>query len=210
MKYFQKNPSCDHVKLEPQCTLFLEKLIKDGYLETDCLLSENSSDPKLQKIEKSLSIVNESNMDDIFFKVFDGKLPLLKFQIEITNNCNESCVHCYLPKADRGKIISDELFYSTLEELKAMNVLKLSISGGEPFLHPHIKKYLTKLSEYDFFVGLLSNLTLLDDDIISLLLNINTVKVQTSLYSMNDAVHDSITCMEGSFSRTKGNRKASM
>ena len=52
-------------------------------------------------------------------------------------------------------------------------------------------------------VNVLSNLTLLTDDILSEMKKNPLLSVQVSLYSMDATVHDSITKLSGSFEKTK-------
>lgn len=70
-------------------------------------------------------------------------------------------------------------------------------------LHPHFKDFLRAAKKYDFYVGILSNLTLLDDETIQLLKEGNVSSVQVSLYSMIPEHHDAITTVKGSFYKTR-------
>ncbi|MBY0384821.1 radical SAM protein, partial [bacterium] len=74
---------------------------------------------------------------------------------------------------------------------------------GEPMLHKNFCDFLRKCREYDFSVNVLSNLTLLDDEIINEMKTNPLLGVQVSLYSMNSHIHDEITQMKGSFEKTK-------
>lgn len=84
-----------------------------------------------------------------------------------------------------------------------MNVLHLTLSGGEPMLHKNFCDFLRKCREYDFSVNVLSNLTLLDGEILKEMKANPLLGVQVSLYSMNPDIHDEITQMKGSFEKTK-------
>lgn len=48
-----------------------------------------------------------------------------------------------------------------------MNIIHVTLSGGEPLLHKDIIGFLRKCREFDLSVNVLSNLTLLNDKIIS-------------------------------------------
>jgi radical SAM protein with 4Fe4S-binding SPASM domain len=84
-----------------------------------------------------------------------------------------------------------------------MRLLHLTLSGGEPMLHKNFCDFLRKCKEYDFSVNVLSNLTLLNDEIIKEMKINPLLCVQVSLYSMNSHIHDEITQMKGSFEKTK-------
>ena len=48
-----------------------------------------------------------------------------------------------------------------------MGVLSVTLSGGEPMMHPQFIEFLRAAKKYDFYVNILSNLTLLNDEIIA-------------------------------------------
>lgn len=84
-----------------------------------------------------------------------------------------------------------------------MNIIHVTLSGGEPLLHKDILGFLKKCRKLELSVNVLSNLTLLTDDIISEMKKNSLLSVQVSLYSMDAVVHDSITKLNGSFEKTK-------
>ena len=86
-----------------------------------------------------------------------------------------------------------------------MGVLSVTLSGGECMCHPKFKEFLRAAKNYDFYVNILSNLTLLDDEIIQIMKEGNVSSVQTSLYSMMPEHHDAITTVKGSFYKTRDN-----
>lgn len=134
---------------------------------------------------------------------FNGEPQLTSVHIEITSKCNERCIHCYLPHEEKVKSIDSSLFYSILEQCKNMNVLHLTVSGGEPMLHKDFCNFLKKCNEYEFSINVLSNLTLLDKKTLEEMKRNPLLGVQVSLYSMNPSIHDEITKRKGSFEKTK-------
>lgn len=98
--------------------------------------------------------------------------------------------------------MSEKVFDSVLSQCRSMNVLNITISGGEPLLNPNLKRFLLECCRYNFSVNLLSNLTLLSDDLIELIASHPLISIQTSLYSMDERVHDYITRKKGSFRQT--------
>jgi radical SAM protein with 4Fe4S-binding SPASM domain len=134
---------------------------------------------------------------------FKEKPHLSALQIELSSRCNERCVHCYIPHENKTSDIDPVLFYDILDQCREMGLLSLGFSGGEPLLHPHFLDFLHKAKEYDFSINILSNLTLLNDEIIKELKSLRLSSVQVSLYSMNPAIHDSITQVYGSFVKTQ-------
>ena len=133
---------------------------------------------------------------------FGGKYHLTRVHIDISSRCNENCVHCYIPKSKKCNIMTEEMFELVLEQCREMNVLSLTISGGEPMLNPSLNDFLLKCRQHNFSVNLLSNLTLLTDDLLDTIEHSPLLSVQTSLYAMDADVHDSITQQVGSFQKT--------
>jgi MoaA/NifB/PqqE/SkfB family radical SAM enzyme len=134
---------------------------------------------------------------------FKNNPQLMQFQVELTSRCNERCVHCYIPHECKTGDIAPALFYDVLDQCRNMGVLNITLSGGEPMLHPHFIDFLRKAKEYDFAINVLSNLTLLNDEIIAEMKANRLSSVQVSLYSMNSDIHDSITQLSGSFHKTQ-------
>lgn len=193
---------------------FYDGLVEDGFItkaeteeelkKLDVGFTYNSVQPKTIKEDFKPTIQRaDTDTQDYLEKHFDGKPHLTSFQIELTSKCNERCVHCYIPHKFKLYNITDDLYYSTLEQLSKMGVLSVTLSGGECMCHPKFKEYLRAAKNYDFYVNILSNLTLLDDEIIEIMKEGNVSSVQTSLYSMIPEHHDAITQLPGSFYKTR-------
>lgn len=91
---------------------------------------------------------------------------LRSIHIEVADKCNERCVHCYIPNECKNSTIDSNLFYRIIEEGLDMNIIHITLSGGEPLIHKDIVNFLKKCREADLSVNILSNLTLLTEDII--------------------------------------------
>ena len=193
---------------------FFDNLVEDSFLvkgDTIELLEMNDVAFSYDSIinyttkEDYTPIIKRSDEDSqvVLNDIFLNNPYLLSFQIELTSKCNERCIHCYIPHEFKDTDIKDELFYSVLKQLREMNALNLTLSGGEPLAHPHFKDYLKASLDSDFSVIILTNLTLLDDEIIQIVKQNPNCSFQTSLYSMNPEHHDAITKVKGSFEKTK-------
>ena len=127
---------------------------------------------------------------------------LLRVHIDISSGCNEHCMHCYIPAKYRKGVMTADLFDHILDQCIELGVQNITISGGEPLLNKHLASFLYRCGDNNLSVNLLSNLTLLTDDLISVLRSNPLLSVQTSLYSMDEHVHDLITGVPGSFRNT--------
>ena len=135
----------------------------------------------------------------------ESKPRLASLEFEITSRCNERCIHCYIPngKKDAGFDMSFEKFKYILDQFASMGGIHVTLSGGEALLNRDIVKMLRYCREKDLMISLLTNLTYMRDDLVPILKEVNVSLVQVSLYSMDPAIHDTITTVKGSFAKTK-------
>jgi len=204
----------DRETIKTDAKSFYDSLVEDGFIvkgESEEELNKNDTGftyaavlPKT--IRKDFSPViqrADTSTQELLEQHFKGKPHLTSFQIELTSKCNERCVHCYIPHKFKLSYIQGELYYSVLEQLSKMNVFDITLSGGEPMMHPPFKDFLRAAKKYDFYVTVLSNLTLLDDEMIAIMKEGTVSAVQVSLYSMIPEHHEAITQLKGSFEKTK-------
>ena len=174
--------------------------------QKDTRFSYKALEPKTVKKDFSPKIMRAGKSTQEFLEEhFKNKPTLTNLQIELTSGCNEKCVHCYIPRENKTTDIKPELFYNVLEQCREMGLLNLTLSGGEPMLHKNFCEFLRKCKEFDFSVNILSNLTLLNNEIIYEMKTSRLSSVQVSLYSMNPEIHDKITKIKGSFEKTRAN-----
>lgn len=130
---------------------------------------------------------------------------LLSLQIELTNLCNERCIHCYIPHKYKTKKMSMLHYDNILKQASQLGILTFVINGGEPMCHPNFLTMLKKATEYDLNIKILSNLTLLTDEILECIKNSHVSDIQTSIYSLDPIIHDGITGVNGSLDLTLRN-----
>lgn len=127
----------------------------------------------------------------------------LILQWHITNRCNKRCIHCY-----QEDYVGEEFSIEVLKKLgkEYLELLEeynknakesirgqINITGGEPFIRGDIWKLLDFFKEnskhFDF--GILTNGSLLNEDVVKKLKTYNPKMVQVSLDG-NRKTHDSI------------------
>lgn len=171
--------------------------------EKDLGFSYKNVKPKREKEGCLLNNIVEKSTQEFMAEYFENKPQLISLHIEITSKCNERCVHCYIPHENKVNSMDSEMFFNILEQCRKMNLLHLTISGGEPMSHEGFIDFLNRCNEYNFSVNVLSNLTLLNEKILDEMKKNPLLCVQTSLYSMDAEIHDAITQVKGSFEKTK-------
>lgn len=126
------------------------------------------------------------------------------FQFHVTDVCLNKCLHCYVEGMQRTTM-SKELAFKIIDDIKScceqldMGTL-ISVTGGDPFLHPSIWEILRKAKSIGCQLDILGNPELVTEDIVEKLKDIGVGKYQLSLDGMQ-ATHDKIRG-EGSFERT--------
>ena len=193
---------------------FLQELEENKYIvsgenEEQILCREprfsyTMENPKTAVYNYRQSNTNQTYTDtaSFFYKLFHNDPHIFSAQIELTNRCNEKCLHCYIPHEYKIETLETSIIEKVLHQLAEMGTLGLTLSGGEVFLHRDIEKILKLARKLDFSINILSNLTAIKPRQIPLLKEINPSLIQTSLYSMDAAEHDHITQLKGSHVKT--------
>lgn len=195
----------EYEMLKQDTAEFFDLFVDEGFLSRGeaidtCTDQFIENTPKLRgcdQIQEGI-VKNDCTDGDISPNEF-----LRSIHIEIADACNERYIHCYIPNERKNNVIDSALFYRIIEEGRKMNIIHVTLSGGEPLLHKDILGFLKRCRKLELSVNILSNLTLLTDDIISEMKKNSLLSVQVSLYSMDAVVHDSITKLNGSFEKTK-------
>lgn len=130
---------------------------------------------------------------------------LKNLDLEISNPCNERCVHCYRTcESTKRGFLSLEDVQKIFEELEPIreNQINVLLTGGEALLNKNWKKIFIYAIEHNSRVSLFTNATLMTDDDIRFLASFNGNRlfreVQISLYSLQPQIHDAITGLNGS------------
>ncbi|MBF0451970.1 MAG: radical SAM protein [Candidatus Magnetomorum sp.] len=131
---------------------------------------------------------------------FDFKQPLTPNQripklrslfIHITHRCNLNCPHCYVSSQnDCSKDLPTSVIIDLIDELSYQGGNGLTISGGEPLLHPDIAHILSYASK-KLTVRLLTNGTKINNSMAKFLAD-QGIYVQISLDGSTPAIHDAL------------------
>lgn len=120
--------------------------------------------------------------------------------IELTNRCNQKCIHCYLEgKPSNNNEISLNEFKYIVDQLVENKIKQIQLIGGKPtLLGNKFLKMLDYCNEKFDFVEIYSNATLLSDLMIERIKSYN-MKIAISLHSYIEKEHDKMVGMKGSF-----------
>lgn len=147
--------------------------------------------------------ISEENTYQTAYSYYNKQNKLFKTFIELTYSCNLKCKHCYLGtdinsfktkmSFERAKGIIDQLYDN--------GCIEITFTGGECFCNADALQIIRYACEKKFIVSILTNGTLLTEDIVRELAGLPISEVRISLYGLEKS-HDVFVGVEGSFERT--------
>ena len=76
---------------------------------------------------------------------------------EVTHRCPLHCVYCSNPLELRGEELSTEDWTRVLEQARAMGVVQVHFSGGEPLARPDLEKMVRHARQLDLYTNLITS-----------------------------------------------------
>lgn len=207
----------DRIDLASDYIEIINDLAKDGFIllgdspeelesheQTFTYAIDNPKTVATDFIQITDQDINETTQD-FFLEEVQGRPLISNIQFEVSSRCNERCIHCYIPNAKKNKgfDMPTEKVKNIIDQLAEMGGLRVTLSGGEAFMHKDLIEIIKYARKKDMMVTILSNLIALKDEQIQQLRDLNISLIQVSLYSMDSEVHDMITTVKGSFSKSK-------
>jgi MoaA/NifB/PqqE/SkfB family radical SAM enzyme len=131
---------------------------------------------------------------------------LFSVLLELTYRCNLDCFFCYNDLGLRGEPLSRDRYFRLLDELRELEVMNLTLSGGEPLAHPDFLALGARARELGFVVRVKSNGHALRGELARRLRDeVDPFLVEVSLHGATAATHDRQTRVPGSFDRLLAN-----
>lgn len=116
--------------------------------------------------------------------------PNRKALIQITERCNLHCVHCFVSAGDYGDTMPIEAIQDVIiPRLKKCRTTRVSLTGGEPFLHPDIIGIVRLLRKTGVHVSICTSATNMSTDLIESLAIIGDVHLNVSLDGFRPESH---------------------
>jgi MoaA/NifB/PqqE/SkfB family radical SAM enzyme len=146
-----------------------------------------------------------STYDEITARAWD-ECRLLNVVLELTHLCNLDCFYCYNDRIRRRDPLTLEEYSELLQQLADMAVLNLTLTGGEPLVHPDFFAIGGRARELGFVVRIKSNGHLIRGDVAKRLREeVDPYQIEISLHGATAATHDRQTRRPGSFDRLMEN-----
>lgn len=194
---------------------FLNELVSLGLLT-------NSPEEVLKeyrcKVRKSHSVsaqeklgeVDDESAESLYTKAC-GEDYVASVMFELTYRCSEKCIHCYNPGATRNdseinnrgnrEELSLSDYKRVIDELYQIGTYRVCLSGGDPFSNKYVWDIIDYLYQKDFAIDIYTNGQGIVNSV-ERLAKYYPHLLGVSLYSNIPTVHDSITRVKGSHSKT--------
>jgi MoaA/NifB/PqqE/SkfB family radical SAM enzyme len=123
--------------------------------------------------------------------------------IELTNQCNERCAHCYADASpERHEMLAWETLEQVLLDARELGFRTIQLTGGDPLLSPHCGRAALRVRELGFErLEVYTNGLALTDAVYAPLQRARA-EFAFSFYSSDPRVHDEVTQTPGSQQRT--------
>lgn len=124
--------------------------------------------------------------------------------IELTNECNLKCIHCYKGCLEEKKEIRFESIKQMIDDAYSIGVFRVIVSGGECTLNKDFLRICKYIREKRMMLDICTNGQSLYDNkkLFNEVIKLYPRIISLSLYSMNPNIHDKITKVKGSHNKT--------
>ena len=103
-------------------------------------------------------------------RAFQKKYPF-QGTFELTPFCNFSCPMCYvhMQNAAASQLLSTEQWLSLAQSAKDAGTIEITLTGGEPLMHPGFREIYTALHKMGMIITIMSNASLMDENFFQLM-----------------------------------------
>ena len=169
------------------------------------------------KIEKPKQENEKTKQDKLFNEIsgaehayIDRVGGVMGVMFELTYNCSEKCIHCYNSGATRNdseqsnrnrQELTFEDYKRIIDELYSLGLMKVCLSGGDPFSSPLAWQIIDYLYKKEIATDIFTNGQKLVGKV-ERLIAYYPCSVGVSIYSGVEEDHDYITRTKGSFQKS--------
>ncbi len=135
-----------------------------------------------------------------------GKPQLGHLDIELTERCNNACMHCYINLAEgdehaaRRELTTGQ-WKAILQQAAELGALSLRFTGGEPLLRQDFGDLYLYARRLGIKVTLFTNARLITPELADLFARVPPLnKIEVSVYGLHAESYDAVACSPGAFS----------
>ncbi|MCR3759687.1 radical SAM protein [Clostridium felsineum] len=173
--------------------------------------TNNAFDTVLNKLEKYITWNDEISYNAHRYnpKTFlydlkkDNSSSQLRFEspgemtIILTHKCNFRCIYCFNSSGETKEVeLNTKEWINVIEQARKLGVVKCTVSGGEPMLHPGFFDILKYLTDCGMAVYTCTNGSLIDEDSVRRFKEIGLTCIQFSLDAASSEVHDKMSAVK--------------
>ena len=131
----------------------------------------------------------------------------LNATFELTPFCNFNCVMCYVhltkEKAEKqGRMLSADEWLEIARQARDMGTLYVTLTGGEPFLHPEFRKIYSELNKMGFLISILSNGSMIDEEMIDFFREYGMpFMIKLTVYGASDKTYEKVCGSSDGFTK---------
>ncbi|WP_201761533.1 MULTISPECIES: radical SAM protein [unclassified Nonomuraea] len=153
-------------------------------------------------------LIIDTHASSCYFRtsVEDGHRKAL---IQITERCNLHCAHCFVSSGNWGDHMpADDIIGKVLPRLQRAHVERLTLTGGEPFVHPDLMNICHAATEMGMPLGICTNATQTTNEQIRELAQLGTIHINVSFDGFRRASHGKFRGNTASFDTTVATTRA--
>ncbi len=164
-----------------------------------------------KRFERSTEIKLPMDVSTVEMDYANKAGGITSVMLELTYRCSEKCVHCYNIGATRNdeeisyrnaiEELSLEDYIRIIDELYEQGLIKVCLSGGDPFSNPYVWDIIDYLFNKEIAFDVYTNGLCLFN-FVEKLADYYPRLVGISIYSGISSVHDSITRIKGSWEKS--------
>src|SRR5580658_3571863 len=126
-----------------------------------------------------------------------------KALVQIDERCNLHCAHCFVSATQRGRSMPwKQVTQTAIPRLVQCRVERVTLTGGEPTIHPEFLRIVRALRDAGMHVGVCTNATTLEPSDIEALASLGGVHCNVSLDGFRPESHGRFRGDQQSFHRT--------
>ena len=148
------------------------------------------------------SLIVDTHASSCYFRTSvggDGRKAL----IQITERCNLHCAHCFVSSGNWGDHMRfEDIVERVLPRLRRAKVERLTLTGGEPFVHPAIMEIYSVVADLGMPLGICTNATQTTDEQIEQLAQLGNIHINVSFDGFRPESHGKFRGNQASFATT--------
>lgn len=125
---------------------------------------------------------------------------------ELTPYCNLKCPMCYVrldpaSAAKQGKLMTGKQWLEISRQSRDLGLLFLTLSGGEPFLHPDFWEIYNGLTELGILTNIYTNGCLIDEAVVEKLKQNPPHNIKISIYGASNETYEKMCGVKDGFTK---------